>query len=350
MSEPTAEEMEEALEVMPRNLHEAFRETLARIQRQPGGRKRLGMNALMWISHAKRPLTVDELSEALGIRSGQSALNPKNRPSQKMMVECCLGLVTLDEESGGIRLVHYAIQEYFQDQQKEIFPSGESEIAEMCLTYLFFDSFADGCCDTGEGILARMEEHPFLGYAASHCSQNELVDTLAFNLLRSKPRRSLSIQIQQFLQGLRKRYWEPDEVNSVTELHVASMFGLQQAARKVLDSKEVKVDAVTHIGTTALIRAASLGHVELVRMLLGEGADPMKANWYGTSLHCAAEAGQCEAIKELLKTGMDIDTKDDFGRAALYCAAQEGHITARLSMCYWRTARIRIQKTERKRR
>lgn len=334
MSEPTAGEMEEALEVMPRNLHEAFKETLARIQRQPGGRQRLGMNTLMWISHAKSPLTVNELSEALAIRSEQLVLNPKNRPSQKMMVECCLGLVTIDEESGGIRLVHYAVQEYFRDQQNEIFPSGESEIAEMCLTYLLFDSFAEGCCDTEEGILVRLEKHPFLGYAASHwgthvqSSRNELVDKLAFNFLRSKPRRSFSTQIQQFLQGRREMYWEPDEVNSATELHVASKFGLQNAAREILDSKKVEVDAVTHIGTTALIRAASLGHVELVRMLLGKGADPTKANWYGTSLHCAAEAGQCEAIKELLKTGMDIDMKDDFGRAALHCAAQERHIAA----------------------
>ena len=334
MSEPTAGEMEEALEVMPRNLQEAFKETLVRIQRQPGGRKRLGMSTLMWISHAKRPLTVNELSEALAIRSGQSALNTKNRPSQKMMVECCLGLVTIDEESESIRLVHYAIQEYVRDQQKEIFPSGESDIAEMCLTHLFFDSFAEGCSNSEEGILARIEEHPFLGYAASHwgthvqSSRNELVDNLAFSFLRSKPRRSFSTQIHQYLQGRREKYWEPDEVNSVTELHVASMFGLQNAAREILDSGEVEVDAVTHIGNTALIRAASLGHVELVRMLLGEGADPTKANWYGTSLHCAAEAGQCEAIKELLKTGMNIDTKDDFGRAALHCAAQEGHISA----------------------
>ncbi|KAL9123429.1 MAG: hypothetical protein Q9187_000030 [Circinaria calcarea] len=334
MSEPTAGEMEEALDIMPRTLHDAFKETLARIQRQPGGRNRLGMNTLMWLSHAKSPLMVNELSDALAIRSGQPALNPKNRPSQKMMVECCLGLVTTDEESGRIRLVHYAVQEYFRDQQKEIFPSGESEIAEMCLTYLFFDSFAEGCCDREEDILDRLEEYPFLGYAATHwgkhvqSSQDESVAQLALNLLRSKLRRSFHIQVHQFLRGLRKKYWEPDEVKSVTELHVVALFGLHDAARKIVDSKEVDIDAKTYIGTTALMRAASYGHSELVRMLLAEGADPTKANWYGTSLHCAAEAGQCKAIKELLKTGMDIDMKDDFGRTALHCAAQEGHISA----------------------
>lgn len=334
MSEPTAGEMEEALDVMPRTLHDAFKEMLARIQRQPGGRKRLGMNALMWLSYAKSPLGVNELSEALAIRSGQSALNPKNRPSQKVMVECCLGLVTIDEESGRIRLVHYAVQEYFRDQLKEIFPSGESEIAEMCLTYLFFDSFADGCCDCEENILARLEEYPFLRYAALHwgthvqSSQDESVAQLALNLLRSKLRRSFFIQVHQFLRGLKEKYWEPDEVNSATELHLVSFFGLQDAARKIVDSKEVEIDAKTHIGTTALMRAAAHGHLELVRMFLAEGADPYLKSWYGTSLHSAAEAGQCEAIKELLKTGMDIDVKDDFGRAALHCAAQEGHIPA----------------------
>ena len=47
VNEPTTGEMEDAIEAMPHDLHQAFYQTLARIQRQPDGRKRLGMNVLL---------------------------------------------------------------------------------------------------------------------------------------------------------------------------------------------------------------------------------------------------------------------------------------------------------------
>ena len=47
VSEPTTGDMEDAIENKPHDLHQAFYQTLARIQRQPEGRKRLGMNVLL---------------------------------------------------------------------------------------------------------------------------------------------------------------------------------------------------------------------------------------------------------------------------------------------------------------
>ena len=87
--------MEEALAKMPRGLNEVLQQTLSRVQRQSDGRKRLGMDTLMWIVLAERPLTVTELSEALAIKVGASSLNHKYQPSQKTMVDCCMGLVTV---------------------------------------------------------------------------------------------------------------------------------------------------------------------------------------------------------------------------------------------------------------
>lgn len=98
--------MEAALDAMPRGLNDAFEETLQRIQKQPDGRKQLGMNTLMWISHARRPLRVMELGEALAInlKPGQAFSNRKYWQSKEI-------LVTVDKESSIIRLVHYSVQE-----------------------------------------------------------------------------------------------------------------------------------------------------------------------------------------------------------------------------------------------
>ena len=99
MNEPTTGDMEEALAKMPRGLDEVLQQTISRIQRQSDGRKRLGMNTLMWIVLVGRPLMASELSEALAIRIGTTSLNHKYQPSQKMMIDCCMGLVTVSSYS-----------------------------------------------------------------------------------------------------------------------------------------------------------------------------------------------------------------------------------------------------------
>ena len=248
-----------------------------------------------------------------------------------MMIECCLGLVTFDRESSSIRLVHYSLQEFFRDQREEISPLGDDKVAEVCITYLFFDDFARGCRETEAAIERLMKEYPLLSYASiywgahvrfSNCNR---MSELALKLLHSAPHRALSTQISRYSQGYRTKYWEPEEVNSHNALHCACNFGLHTAVCEILDSEDIDVDAATKIGTTALIRASSSGHVDLVKLLMSRGADPKKANWYGTALHCAAEAGQCESIRCLLDSGMDIELRDTFGRTPLHCASDQRH-------------------------
>ena len=62
-------------------LGEAYGSTLDRIKRQGGEKSRLGMAALMWISHAERPLKTDEVCHALAVEIGSPNLNTDNVPS-----------------------------------------------------------------------------------------------------------------------------------------------------------------------------------------------------------------------------------------------------------------------------
>ena len=327
--------MEDAIEAMPHDLHQAFYQTISRIQRQPNGRKRLGMNVLLWVSHARGTLTVADLSEAMAVQPGHTSLNSRRRPSQIMMVECCLGLVTVDRKSSIVRLVHHTLQEFFVDQREKIFPLGEDKIAEVCITYLFFDDLSRGCCNDEAEIKRLMKRFPLLRYASSYYGYHvrssavgSEIFGLALKLIHSPFRRALSIQIKRYSQGYRRIYWEPNEVNSHNTLQCACSFGLQSVVCKILDSEDVDINGATHIGTTALIRAASSGHVDLVKLLMSRGADPTKANWYGSALHCAAEAGHCESISCLLDSGMDVNLRDDFGRTPLHCATDKSHLSA----------------------
>ena len=52
------------------DLESVYTQILQRIREQKGDRSRLGMEVLMWISHAERPLTIGELCLALAVEVG----------------------------------------------------------------------------------------------------------------------------------------------------------------------------------------------------------------------------------------------------------------------------------------
>ncbi|KAL8828698.1 MAG: hypothetical protein Q9191_002441 [Dirinaria sp. TL-2023a] len=330
----SAGEMEAALETMPCGLDGAIEETLHRTQQQQSSRKNLSVKALMWISYAKRPLRVDQLADALAINSTDRTWNPRNRPDSRLILESCLGLVTLDQESSVIRLVHYSVQEYFIRHRKQLFPAAEEMIAENCLTSLLHDAFDTGSCVDESAILSCVSNFPFYLYSCRYWGHHvrevdsTRIDQLAMIFLEARPHLARSYQLSQWDLGRKRVYWELDEANSCTGLHLACVFGLEQLAKKLLEKASLPIDVTTTMGTTPLIKAAAGGHRSCVRMLMERGADPLKENWYGISLHCAAEAGHVPAIEELLCNGVPVDIKDAHGRTALHCATSTGHIGA----------------------
>ena len=60
------------------DLNNVYDETLRRIKEQGGDRSRLGMEVLMWTSHAERPLRIDELCHALAVEVGLTDLDLEN--------------------------------------------------------------------------------------------------------------------------------------------------------------------------------------------------------------------------------------------------------------------------------
>lgn len=110
---------------MPKELYKTFVETIKRIEQQPGSRSELGIRTMMWISHALRPIFIDELQHALAVNPEDTSLDQDNCPSPKLMVDCSLGLVTIDEESSTIRLVHLSLYEFFKSQRQSIFPRAD---------------------------------------------------------------------------------------------------------------------------------------------------------------------------------------------------------------------------------
>src|SRR5437868_4126944 len=116
-------------------LGDAYGATLSRIKGQGGEKSRLGLAALMWVSHSERPLKADELRHALAVEIGSSNLDTDNVPSIGTLLACSQGLIVIDKETSMVRLIHFTLQEYLR-AHPEHFGTAHSIMAETCLSYL----------------------------------------------------------------------------------------------------------------------------------------------------------------------------------------------------------------------
>jgi len=140
LGEATIHLRQERLDIMTNGLglDGVYDTTLDRIKSKGKGKSALAIAALMWISRSERPMRVGELCEVLAVKIGSRDMEGDNIPSEKTLLCSCLGLVTIDSSST-VRLVHFTLQEYF-NSHSEHFENAESTMAEICLTYLNFDS------------------------------------------------------------------------------------------------------------------------------------------------------------------------------------------------------------------
>jgi len=83
----------------------------------------------------------------------------------------------------------------------------------------------------------------------------------------------------------------------------------------------------TPAGMFAIHLAAGRGHSEVIRVLLGAGADVNTPHpeVQATPLQYAAQGGHLDAVRTLLDAGAKTDPADRYGRTPLMWAALEGH-------------------------
>ena len=130
---PTFSERRVALNALPTDLYDSFQGIITRIRRHPiSSQAKLGIQVLMWLHFAYRPLMLKELQHALAVRKCHREFDMGYIPPRKALLDSCLGLVVVDEETMTVRFVHYTLEEYFRKYSKEEFPNGYCSIAETC--------------------------------------------------------------------------------------------------------------------------------------------------------------------------------------------------------------------------
>ena len=215
-------------------IDDAYRATLSRIREQKGSKEKMGMDALMWISHSERPLKVEELCHALAVKEGTTGVNTHNIPSKSTLLSCTLGLVTIDEQASTIRLIHSTLREYLA-AHPSLFSTPHSIMAEICLTYLNFQSV----CELSTTLDTIPPAMPFLHYASCYWGfharkeMSESVKELALrHLQRDANHISVAILLRERTVGFLfwlGHYRNPD-LRGLTGLHCIAFMGITSIA------------------------------------------------------------------------------------------------------------------------
>ena len=314
-------------------LDDAYSATLSRIREQRGARVKLGMEALMWISHSERPLKVEELCHALAVEIGTTDPSVRNVPSIRTLLSCTLGLITINEQASTVRLIHFTLQEYLA-AHPNLFITPHSMMAEVCLTYLNFHSV----CELSTTSNSIPSTAPFLHYASCYWGfharkkMTEGVKHLALRLLqRDANHISVDILLHQLTLESSPR-WDhlagrhPDS-GGFTGLHCIAYMGITEIATDMVNMERWDLNGRDWNGATPLIWAIKYGNYRLVKLLLEQGVDPTLSDKQGlTPLTHAAKTGQVGAVRLLLERGnVNPNPPGEDGRTPLSYAAEAGH-------------------------
>lgn len=89
-------------------------------------------------------------------------------------------------------------------------------------------------------------------------------------------------------------------------------------------SRGANVNAVNVHGETALLHASWKGHLDAVRWLIAQGAQPVRQGKAWSALHYAAFAGHAAIVRYLLTQGAEVNALSPNGSTPLMMAAREG--------------------------
>ena len=280
---------------------------LERIKEQDEQKTRLGIAALMWLSHSERPFHPDELSHALAVEIGSRDLNPERIPSLETLLSSCLGYIVIDRETSTVRLIHFTLREYLHVSSDLLGPA-HLVMAGACLTYLNLSAIKE----ISPTLSAPPQSAPFLNYSSLYWGVHARREA-------SRDVVSLALQIlSQIESHISTRLLVADLISKTglvsddipkysslagfTGLHCASVFGIAEVATVFIDNPNCGLNGRDFLGITPLIWAAICGQEKVAKLLLERPTvNPDKPDGYfrRTALSWAARMGH-EGIVGLL--------------------------------------------------
>ncbi|KAF7352041.1 putative Ankyrin repeat-containing protein [Mycena venus] len=325
----TMKEIRRSLATLPSNLTSAYQSSLERILAQPPARTALALRVIAWITHAERRLTTAELLHALAVEDDMDELDEENFVSVRMVLQVCVGLVLVNDDTS-VSLVHATAHNFFQDMPTQ-FLNTHNDIASTCLRYLCMRTFETGPCENVLEMDARLQNMPFLAYAAHHWGRHaRRVEYLLIPLIRKfLDNSSLRASSFQALQYRKRREPQLAEASFAAlptgqaPLHVVAYWDLGAIAELYMDDDNLSLG--DDEGWTPLHWACFRGSTVVRELLLERGAAlNIRDSHDWTPLFWASFNGDIEAVASLLDRGADHLVRDISSWTALQWAVSCG--------------------------
>ncbi|EEU41485.1 uncharacterized protein NECHADRAFT_87616 [Fusarium vanettenii 77-13-4] len=315
----------------PSKINSLYEGAMERINRQPEGDKNLALKTLSWVVRARRPLLLSELLIALALNPEDDDLDEDSIPVDSLIASLTAGLLIMEPTSTDqdkiVRLAHFTVAEYFNDEGSQYLIYTEDHLAETCLNYLLFENM--------EPDLPTRQSDPrygFYDYAANHwghhvqaASTSDQNSVMRF-LSNETKAKTCCTALNEYLN------WPESKA-----LYLTAHFKLGESMRALITAG-CDINAATPKGWTLLLSFVERGQEAVVRLLLDNGADINPRATQGNislrePLAIAAEQGNQAMVRLLLDYGADPNAEVQGGQeirrertVPLVNAAKNGHI------------------------
>ncbi|KAH6903931.1 hypothetical protein BKA70DRAFT_1154855 [Coprinopsis sp. MPI-PUGE-AT-0042] len=358
-------DVEETLEGFPTDINSIYMKTWDRVLAQEPKQSNLAKLVLLWITHAHGEVTIDVLRRAIATSPETHSFDPKRMVPEALLLSVCCGLVSVDEKTKLVRLIHYTTRDAILPRIQELYPAPHAILAQVCIAHVTNRGFQNCTleCETGKEENAFQEllrgdlllayshwswvhhtrqcfHHNPVVVAASELvlgSTNYPLENIVFEVDFGGPLHVVVFYGLEELIPLASQAQTPNVHTTIyraSPLMLAAKVGNLACAKALLsllgvDAPGIDINAQDNNGWTALIYAARRGHTPVLKLLCEvPGIDINTADNRGqTALIHAVDEGNTEAAKLLIGLpGIDVNATENHGWTALMHAA-EGNFT-----------------------
>jgi ankyrin repeat protein len=325
----STKDLQEILRNLSTNLDEVWGFCMERLDCQSPNRSALAKKAICWVTSALRPLTDEELTQALSYVPGDTDVDLTGSIDVSLLIEVCDGMLHLEPPTVTststrpvISFTHASVADYISENVT--IKAAHSDLANTCLGYL---SLEDLKADDIQ--LNRHARYHFLDYAmthwANHASRSgeEIKLTCLLKFARKSPSALFEAAkwgLDDALHYLLENSISPNRCHQTQRpLTVAAIYG-----RLLCVSYLVEAGAdVNYAGDedevqdTALSHASRAGHSQVVLLLIDSDADLNAGSV--PPLFAAVFERRGPIVRQLLSAGCDPNVRHN-GETAIMAA------------------------------